>query len=62
MSQTSNLKLALTAPEEWPTKKYKDFILELAGVDDTSNMQVIDNAIGSLRATLDAIDTQLSSL
>lgn len=62
MSKTNYLNLAVTTPEEWSTKKYRDFILELAGVDETSNMQVVDKAIGNLRDTLNSIESQLSSL
>jgi len=57
---TKNLGLILTSSDEWGTKKYREFIEEQAGTDETSNMQLIDAAIGELQEELDALEEQLA--
>lgn len=59
---TENLGLILTPSEEWETKKYRDFIEELAGSQETSTLNVIDQNIGDLKQTLEVLETQLSSI
>lgn len=53
MGKTANLQLNTFPSSEWGTKKYGDFIKELAGPDAASNMQIIDNAVGALRSNID---------
>ena len=52
MSETPYLKLQLTPSSEWDTKKYGDFITELAGSDETSTLQKIDTAIKNVNDDL----------
>ena len=62
MSTTLNLNLALTDRSEWPSKKFSQFLIEMAGVSETSNMQIIDKAIGDLQTSLRNIDDYLSTI
>ena len=59
---TENLGLILTPSEEWGTKKYRDFIEELAGSEDTSTLNVIFKNIGDLLKGLKNLETQLSTI
>lgn len=59
---TENLGLILTPSEEWETKKYRDFIEELAGSQESSTLNVIDKNIGDLNRVLDELEAQLSSI
>lgn len=52
MSETPYLKLQLTPSSEWDTKKYGDFITELAGSDEASTLQKIDTAIKNVNDDL----------
>ena len=60
--KTKYLNLILTPHEEWSTKKYNDFIKELADDDGDSALQVIDEAIGQLQDKLSLIEEQLSGI
>ena len=58
--KTPHLELILTPEEEWGSKKYKDFIKELAGTEETSTLQIIDKVVGELRSSLSSMEDQLS--
>lgn len=59
---TTYLGLTLTPSEEWETKKYRDFIEDLAGVQASSALNVIDENIGELKNILSELETQLSAI
>ena len=61
MATTTKLDLALTSSDEWATKKYKEFILALAGPEG-SNMTKIDEAVGALNDALTILDTFLATI
>lgn len=59
MAETPNLKLTLSPSSGWSEQYYEDFINTLSG-DGNSNMKKIDTAVGSVQATLTAIESTLS--
>ena len=59
---TDNLGLILTPSEEWGTKKFREFLTELAESGDDSALIKIDTAVGSLQTSMSAIETTLSSI
>lgn len=52
MGKTTNLQLNTFPSSEWGTKKYGEFIKELAGSEASSNMQILDKAVGDLQADM----------
>lgn len=62
MAETSYLQLPLTPSNEWSTKKYGDFIKELAGTEATSSLQKIDVAIKELNDKLSIVEQTLLNI
>ncbi len=60
--KTPKLGLNVTSPAEWQTLKYEDYILLMAGQGETSNMSMIDAAVGNLQDYLSKLETALSAI
>lgn len=59
---TQNLGLHLMPSSEYASKKYYEYIDEMSGDTETSNMNLIDSAIYNLRVVLSDLETQLESI
>lgn len=62
MTQSTNLGLSLLPSSEYDTTLRKDYIAALSGPEATSNMQIIDTAVGALQAELNALEVALAAI
>lgn len=59
---TENIGLTLTPGSEWATKKYGTFITEMAGQTGSSNLELIDKAVGEDRAAISALEEAVDAI
>lgn len=62
MTKTENLGLALLSSAEYDTTLRRDYIKALSGPEETSNMQLIDKAVGNVARELGAMETALGKI
>lgn len=62
MTKTKNLGLALLSSAEYDTTLRRDYIKALSGPEGTSNMQLIDKAVGDVAQKLEGMETALSKI
>lgn len=62
MTKTEHLGLALLPSAEYDTTLRRDYIAALSGPEGTSNMQLIDKAIGDVAKKLEDMETALSKI
>lgn len=62
MTKTEHLGLSLLSSAEYNITLRKDYIAALSGPEETSNMQIIDQAVGELQATLSALEIALAAI
>lgn len=59
---TENIGLTLTPGSEWATKKYGTFITEMAGQTGTSNLELIDKAVGEDRRAISDLESAVDAI
>lgn len=62
MTKTEHLGLALLSAAEYDTTLRRDYIAALSGPEGTSNMQLIDKAIGRVEKDLAGVEAALSKI
>ena len=62
MTKTEHLGLALLPSSEYDTTLRRDYIAALSGPEGTSNMQLIDKAIGRVEKDLAGVEAALSKI
>ena len=62
MTKTTNLGLALLPSDEYDTTLRRDYIMALSGPEGTSNLQLIDKAVGDVAQKLEGMETVLSKI
>lgn len=62
MTKSEKLGLSLLSSSEYDTTLRKDYIAALSSPEETSNMQIIDSAVGALQDELKALEIALAAI